>query len=144
MSRILGIDYGQKRIGLSLGETGSKMAWPYKVLENKGFNSFAKELKNICRKEKISKIVLGLPLGIKGSIGSQASYILNLGRNLNRNLKIPVEFQDERMSSKEAEKQIKQENMMLKKRKKIKNRKERIDLISAQIILQDYLNKFSK
>ena len=66
MKRILGLDYGEKRIGLSLSDPSKLIATPYKTLENRGINFFLNDIKKIIDHKSIDYIVLGLPLGING------------------------------------------------------------------------------
>lgn len=120
---ILGIDFGEKRIGLAIADSELKIALPFKTVKSE------KEIEEICKNRKISKIIIGLPRGLSGKNTEQTQKTKEFAQRLKNNLKIPINFQDERLTSKQAEKMLQN-----------KHKKEDIDAISAQIILQTYLD----
>lgn len=143
--KILGIDYGQKYIGLSIADENIKIAHPYLVLENKVVSSATScgdgskkfildELKKIIAKENINKIIVGRPIGLSGQATEQTKITDEFVEFLKSNLTIPVESFDERFTSK----------MTLaptKLRKFTKIRKDEYHDVAAAIILQDYLDR---
>ncbi|MGC9048790.1 MAG: Holliday junction resolvase RuvX [Patescibacteria group bacterium] len=120
---LLGVDYGTKYIGLAIADQQIKIAHPYLVLENKGRDFVLKELQKIIAKEKITKIVVGRPIGLSGRITEQAKITDEFIKFFKKNLSIPVEGFDERFTSKMSEGEHSG---------------------AAAIILQDYLDKVNK
>src|SRR3989344_4492516 len=96
--RILGIDYGEKRIGLAVAELPVHVAVPLKVLEYsaKNFDAIAK----ICQEEKIKKIIIGLPITLAGEEGRMAMAARLFGERIRQKVNTPVEYQDERLTTK--------------------------------------------
>ena len=122
---ILGLDYGEKRIGVSISKLNKKMAIHYKDIEL-AFD----EIKKITESNNIKLIVLGIPKTLKNEIGFKAKEVLSFKEKLIENIKIDVEFEDERLSTVQALKSI---------NKKSKN--QYVDDSSATIILNNYLEK---
>lgn len=125
---LLGIDYGEKRVGLALADYETKIATPYKVLENKSDDFIIGELKKICKEERIGEIVVGLPISLKGKAGSQAKKVLQFLKLLKRKLRLPVKTEDERLTSAMVNK--------LAKKQKVER-----DAVAAMLILQSYLER---
>jgi len=125
----LGIDYGEKRVGLATGSDETKMASPFLILENKGWDFLFDEIKKICDQEKIDKIVVGMPLTMASERGPQAKDVLKFIEFLKNNLAAGVETEDERFSSTMVDKLMAESGV-----------KER-DAVAAMIILQSYFDK---
>lgn len=126
---LLSIDYGEKRIGLATGDDETKIASPFLILENKGENFVLEEIKKICVKEKVDKIVVGMPLTLAGEVGPQAKDTQQFVEFLKNNLSVIVEMEDERFTSAMVDK--------LMAESKVKER----DAVAAMIILQSYFDK---
>jgi len=122
--KILAIDYGLKKIGLAFSETG--LAEPLLVIRNQ--LSVVSKISNLCQKYKIEKIVIGLP---EGKI---ATRVKEFGKKLFSFTELPVVFQDETLTSKEAIAK------MIEAGRGRKKRQEKEDAIAAAIILQTYLD----
>lgn len=133
MSRYLGIDYGEKRIGLSLSDPLKIIASDYDVLENDNIKNVLNKLEKIIKEKEVEKIILGFPYNMNGTIGFQAEIVLNFKKELEK-FEIPIILVDERESSKKAE--------SIMKELKVNNKKIRYtsDKKAASIILQDYLD----
>jgi putative Holliday junction resolvase len=129
--RILGIDYGKVRIGLSLSDSTGVVAYPLTVLTNKP--DITSRIKQIALQHSVRKIVVGLPLNMNGSQGEMASAAQHLAFKLREDTGLPVEMIDERLTSWEAEEILKEAGLKRKKRKKLS------DKIAATLILQKYL-----
>ncbi len=130
MEKILGIDFGLKRIGLALAETESCLVEPLLVMEVKhGFPEVIGKIKALCEKEEINKIVLGLP---ESGLVKQ---VKNFGNDLAKITKLPLIYEDENLTTKEAIVKMVESGVKKKKRKEKENQ------ISAALILQNYLNK---
>jgi len=125
---ILGIDYGQRKIGLAFGDTESKMAQPLRVLRVGSEGEVAGKISRIVSELKVARIVVGV------SEGKMAGNSTEFGAKLKRNLAIPVVFQDETLSSKEAQELSIKAGIGRKRRKKLE------DAFSAALILQRYLD----
>lgn len=121
--KILAIDYGTKNIGLALSDDRAKLAFAYKTI-----NDFL-ELKEICNQEKIEKIIIGLPINLSGAKTKSTEMVFNFVKKLKKELNLPVEIVDERLSTVEAS------------RLENKKAQNNIDELSAQILLQSYLDK---
>lgn len=125
----LGVDYGEKRIGLATGSDETKIASPFLILENNGLNYSLEEIKKICTEENIGKIVVGMPLTMASKAGPQAAEVLRFVDFLKNNLSLPMETEDERFSSVMVDKLMAESGV-----------KER-DAVAAMIILQSYFDK---
>ncbi len=123
---LLGLDYGEKNIGLAVADENSKMALPYKVLINKGEDFVLQELKKIIIEEKISKIIIGLPLSLSGKDNKKTAETREFSVFLAKNLDVPVEMRDERLSSRLADTLA-------------QGAKGSRDIGAAMVILEDYL-----
>lgn len=134
MSKVLGIDYGEKRIGLALSDVDAKYAFNYQTLENNGTDSIT-ALRDICQKESISTIVIGLPLNQKGEDGPSAVKVREFAKALEQETQATVVFEDERFSSVLAAVLLRQAG------KKAHQTRAVIDQHSAHIILQTYLDR---
>jgi putative holliday junction resolvase len=133
-ARILGIDLGAKWIGLALADWEVKIATGIDVIEYKGRANLVDQLKGIIRDEGIELVVLGLPLNMDGSEGAKALEARKIGELIKSNLHIDLEFIDERLTTVQAIKELHQmEGKVGKNRKKL-------NMMSAMIILQDYLD----
>jgi len=132
--KILGIDYGEKRIGLAVSDPSNMVARSLKVLKRNGTRSWVKELKLIIDENRIEKIVVGLPVNMNGSLGEKGREVLAFVEVLKKELKVPVVTWDERLTTVSAEKLLRQTKLSREKRKDI------LDKLSASIILQSYLD----
>jgi len=131
MGKILGLDYGEKRIGMAISDEQKRMAIGVDVLQNVDEKTTLAYLKNFCQKEEIEKIVVGLPLNLAGQETKKTVEVKKFGIQLEDVVCLTVHFQDERLSSKEIEKQLRG----LKKDKSV------VDREAARLILQSYLDR---
>jgi len=133
MGRLLGIDYGDSRIGLALSDPNKIIASPFKTIKNKG-NKYVIGLLNEIKIEKqIELIILGLPIGLNNQDTSQTKKV-RLFAGLIQILNIPIVFQDERFSSLSAEKSLIIQNV------KTGHNKNMIDEAAAAIFLQQFID----
>ena len=133
MGRVLGIDYGDSRVGLALSDPLKIIASPYKTIKNKGSDFLIEEIKNIRILEDIEYLVLGLPIGLKGQEKKKTTKVRNFG-NILSSLQIDVHLQDERLSSISAKKSLIHQNI------KTGFNKQMIDKTAAAILLQQFLD----
>jgi putative Holliday junction resolvase len=131
--RILGIDLGDRNIGLAVSDTLLITAQFLDRYQVKSKDEDKKYFKELVEKYEIVKIVLGLPLRMDGSIGPQAEKTQMFARWLEKTLHLPVVFWDERLTTVQALKIISQQKIKVKKKKILK------DQISATLILSSYL-----
>jgi len=132
--KILGIDYGQKRIGLALSDPSNMVARSLKVLKRNGTRKLLGEIKAVIDQNKIERIVIGLPKNMNGSLGEKGNEVLAFVKVLEKVVKMPIVTWDERLTTVSAEKVLRQAELSRKKRKDI------LDKLSACIILQNYLD----
>ncbi|MFA5076306.1 MAG: Holliday junction resolvase RuvX [Patescibacteria group bacterium] len=128
MARVLGIDYGSERLGLALGEEEQRIALPFDVLENK--EGLVGQLRRIIDSEEIYRIIVGLPLNLKGERAFKVEETERFIDLLKKNFNLPILTEDERLSSKMADQLFKEYNQKYDR-----------DAIAAMIILQSYLDK---
>lgn len=133
--RILGIDLGEKKIGLAISdELGITAQGLPTILSTTEKDNLAR-IKEIVDQYKVDQIVLGLPRNMNGTLGKQAEKAISFAQNLKSICTVPVELEDERLSTAKAEKFLIETDRSRKKRKKV------IDKMSAVIILQSYLDR---
>ncbi len=137
MSRVLGIDFGEKRLGLALSDESRTLASPLTVYERRDLQSDLRFLSDLISRYQIAEIVLGLPLNMDGSLGPKAQQVLEFKRALEESLKLPVHTFDERLTTAEAERALLEANMSRRKRKAKR------DALAAVLILQGYLQQFT-
>ena len=135
--KYLGLDLGTRSLGISISDLTHTIASTYKTIryEENNYEFLLQELKKIIQQEQIEKLVLGLPKNMNNTIGESAERCLNFKKLLEDNLKIVVEMQDERLTTVEAHNYMIEANMSRKKRK------QKIDSLAANIILQTYLDR---
>lgn len=129
--RILGLDIGDKRIGVAISDGSGTIAKPLTVIKNN--TNAGSKLSNIIKDYNIGKIVVGIPYTLKGQIGFQAKKVIDFIDNIVKKLELQVIYIDERFTSKISK------NTMMRKKKAGE-----IDKVSACIILSDYLNSEKK
>lgn len=134
MNRILGIDYGTKRVGLALSDGLGLTARPLEVVPR---NDLRDALRRLADEYAITKVVVGLPTGLSGFEGSSAEGARLLGAEVAETLGVSVEYVDERFTSRMAD------DALLEAGMKRRDRKETVDKVAAAIILQTYLDSGS-
>lgn len=132
---ILGLDVGDKRIGVALAN--GLLAIPLTVLDRAGEEADMEKLLALAREHVAERIVVGLPLLMNGSIGMQAEKVLAFSRALSEHVHIPVDTWDERLSTVSAER------LLLDTGMKREKRKGKRDAMAAAIILQAYLDRIN-
>jgi len=133
--RILGIDPGEKRIGLALSDPLGLTAQGLPTLQIKSPADAAEKISLVAREREVVKIIIGLPLNMDGTKGDQAERAYHLGSLLEELLGLPIIFRDERLTSRQAELVLLEADMRRSKRK------DHLDRLAAQIILQSYLDE---
>lgn len=126
--KYLAIDHGEKKIGLAIGDSETKIASPYKILGNDVY--FLAKIREICQMENIDKIVVGVPISLKSTSSKQTKNVLNFIEKLKKNIDLEIIEQDERYSSSYAKNLLKEMKV-----------KHMDDDVAAMLILQSYLDK---
>lgn len=138
LTKYIGIDYGKKRTGISISDYDKIISFPLETVETKNLLNF---LKDLTKKEKIEKIIIGKPLKLNSKIHALENEIVDLIESINRTFpNISIHRVDERFTSKISKKILNQ----LETKKKIRMDKSIIDKISASLILESYLIKSAK
>ncbi len=132
---LIGIDYGQKKIGISISDLRQCVASSREVYVKGKFGEISKSIGEIVKSEKICGVVLGLPLNMDGSEGRKCQSTREFAKNLFKSLKIPIVLWDERLSTIAAERTLLAADLSRKKRSQV------VDMVAATIILQGALDR---
>jgi putative Holliday junction resolvase len=133
---ILGLDVGEKRIGVALAD--GLLAIPLTVIDRAGEGADLEIVLALAEEHGVKRIVVGLPRSLDGSIGRQAERVLSFSSALSESTDVPVDTWDERLSTVSAER------LLLGAGVKRDKRRARRDAMAAAIILQSYLDRVSK
>lgn len=132
--KVMGLDFGKARIGIALSDIMGFLASPHSTLYRTTIDNDIEYLKKIIQENDVKTIVVGLPLEMSGNKGTIAKDTEEFAKLLSDETKTEIVFVDERLSSVEAEEQLKLTIKSWEKRKKL------LDQVSASIILQSYLD----
>ena len=131
--KLLGIDYGRKRLGLAT--CGAlNIACPNQTLTRKNLEKDIEELFSFIQEEEIEKIIVGLPKNMNDSLGEMAKEAEEFAQKLSEKTRLPFELWDERLTSQQAERSLLQGGLTREKRKKSR------DQIAATFMLQSYVD----
>jgi len=132
--RVMGLDYGQRRIGVALSDPLGITAQPLLTLERTTLDADLDSLGSLMKRWDVRRVVIGLPLSLKGERGERAREAEGFGRRLERASGVPVEAWDERLTSVQAERALLEGDVSRKRRREV------IDRTAAAIILQSWLD----
>jgi len=132
--RILALDLGKKRIGLALSDPLGISAQGLDTLQRSTIREDIAALDAIAREHQVQLVLLGHPLNMRGDEGRQAFYTRDFAQRLTERTGLAVRFWDERLTSKEAERVLKQSGISIEKRAKA------IDRLAAVILLASFLD----
>jgi putative Holliday junction resolvase len=132
--RVLGVDFGHKRIGLALSDETGTIAQGLDYIDGGGVAAVSREIAHICVERRAGKIVVGVPVRLDGRPSEQTKHTMAFIAELKRATTIPVAQWDERLTSVQAERALLEGNV------RRNERKQKIDKIAAQIMLQSYLD----
>ena len=135
VGRVLGLDMGDRWIGVALSDPEGILASPLTRITRIGTEATIEVILQLVRQHQVKRIVAGLPYSMKGGLGPQAIKVLDFLQELRQHLEIPVEAVDERLSTVAAERRMR-EARIVKKRKR-----EKVDATAAALILQAYLDE---
>lgn len=137
MARILGVDYGERRIGLAISDPSATIAQPLSTLIRRaGKRPPVGKILEVITANDVEAAVIGLPLTLAGDESDWTRTVRDFGEALHTRARIPVHFIDERLTSVQAERSVR--GLGLKKSQR--EQKERIDAAAAMILLQLYLD----
>lgn len=131
---ILSVDYGDKRTGIAVCDKNEILASPVGVITEWNKEALAEKIIALAVEKRAEEIVIGLPKNMDGSEGFRADACKELGDILKCSANIPVSFWDERLTTVSAHRFLSDNNVRGKKRKSV------VDAVSADIILQDYID----
>ena len=135
MGRLLGIDYGEARVGLAISDPLHTVATPLETIHVTGRKALLATLEDRCRERGVDAVVVGLPLHLDGGAGELAKAARTFAAQLQARLpKVEVIEWDERLTSRQAELAMRETGT------KRRRRKDMIDQIAAQIMLQSFLD----
>jgi putative pre-16S rRNA nuclease len=143
---ILALDYGRARIGMAIADADAALAQPLGTLDRINRNEDMRRLRELVREHGVKQIVVGLPLRLDGTRGDMAEEAARFGQRVHKQLGLPVEMVDERLTSWEAERLLEEHQGRTihapssKKRKK-ENEKTGVDALAAALILKEYLDR---
>jgi len=133
--RYLGLDVGDRRIGMALSDETATLATPLPTFVRVGPRQDVRRIADLARTHEAGAVVVGLPLNMDGSPGPQAEKVLRLCEELRKKSGVPVLTQDERLTSVEAEEILAARGVAWKERKA------QVDAVAATLILQEYLDR---
>lgn len=150
-AQILALDYGRARIGLAIAPVGSTLSEPLSTLERVNRNEDMRRIREIVRERGVRQIVVGLPLRLDGTRGEMAEEAARFARRVRKELGLPVEMVDERLTSWEAERQLEAQqgrtfqavpaHAPSAKHRSKRQARPSVDAMAAAIILKEYLDR---
>lgn len=133
--RILGLDLGEKRIGVALSDALGLTAQGLMVLTRQGLAADLEQIVRLAQEHQVQEIVIGLPRHMDGHLGEGAAEVMQWVEELQRQLGVPVHTWDERLTTVEAEKVLLSADVSRRKRRQV------IDKMAASLILQAFLDQ---
>ncbi|MBI2441756.1 MAG: Holliday junction resolvase RuvX [Lentisphaerae bacterium] len=134
MPRTLGVDYGERRVGLAISDEAGLLALPLDILPAQNSRQVIQDILSLCREKEATAIVVGLPLNMDGSRGTAVEAVEQFAQELRRQTSLSVKTWDERLSSQQVERTLIAADVSRARRKKL------TDKLAAQVILQSYLD----
>lgn len=135
--RIMGLDYGDKRIGVAVSDEMGWTAQGLEVIHRKSEEHDMERISSIIKQYDVTDIVVGLPKNMNGTIGERGRICIDFAHKLEQAMKIPAHLWDERLTTVYAEKTLISADVRRSKRKQV------IDKLAASLILQGYLDSKS-
>lgn len=136
--RYLGIDVGRARIGVAIADSLLRTARPLQVVERRGDAPDLAVIAEVAAEYEVTQAVVGLPLNMDGTEGPSADFARRFASKLAAALQVPVAFQDERLSTFEAESRMRERGLSARERRPL------VDAEAAAVILQDWLDGSSE
>lgn len=136
--RILGLDVGERRIGIAVSDALGLTAQPVTTLHRKNLKDDLEAIRALVQQYEAQEIVVGMPLHLSGKAGEKVREVFEFVHRLQGKVRIPIKTQDERLTTVQAEGALREGGVAPARRK------EMIDQVAAQLILQAYLDRRRK
>lgn len=133
--RLMGIDFGDARVGIALSDPLMIMSQGYKTIKNDGSDALFEEIASIIKEKEVTKIVIGLPKNMDNSEGFRTDATMEFANKLKEYTDVEMDFSDERLTTVSAHGFLNEMNVRGKKRKGA------VDTLSAALILETYMKK---
>ena len=133
--RALGLDVGDRRIGVALSDALGLTAQRLTVLERQGISTDVEAVQRLIDRHRVDMVIVGLPLTLRGEQGPQANKVTAFSAALSRRIAVPVELIDERLTTVQGARALREMGTTRKKQKAV------IDQVAAQLILQQFLDR---
>lgn len=132
--KYLAIDFGDRRIGLAISDFDKLIAFPRDFLEYSEMEEMIDRIGELCEEEQVTRVIIGLPVEMDGTMGERVIKTYKFGDKLKSAVDpIGVEYFDERLTTKQATRKLQQQGV------KARDQKGQSDMVSAQIILEAYM-----
>lgn len=128
--RYLGIDHGEKRMGIAISDPEGRIAFPKRVIFNRGNTRMMEQIRSLLQEEGISEVVVGLPISMDGGETDETRNVRRFAEELKKNTVLPIHFENEVLTTRLVE--------------QFGVKKEHTDEAAAALILQSYLDKQNK
>ena len=132
MHKVMALDIGTKRIGIALSDYLQVIATPHSTISRTPEENAIKEIVKLANENRVEKIVVGIPINMDGTQGFQAQNCIDFAQKI---LGFDIIFEDERLTSEEAEQRLRSRKIDFKKNKGL------VDMESACVILEQYLSR---
>jgi len=132
--RILGLDVGSKTIGLAISDPLGITAQGIETIRRSNKRADFEQLDNVIRKHDVRELVVGYPLRMSGSEGTQAERMQRFAEDLRNRFQLPVHLWDERLTSAQANRVLRETDMSVKRRGQV------VDRLAAVLILQSWMD----
>ena len=137
--RVLGVDLGARRIGLAISDSETRLAFPLDAVESHGTGRNIDALRELIETREVERVIVGLPLHLDGRSGPEVDAARRFAGALERSTGIPVELFDERWTSLQAERALRETGTPAKRRKR--RRSGDLDSMAATILLRTWLDR---
>ena len=136
--KYLGLDFGDRRVGVAISDVDKSIVFPREAIRYEKPAELFERFRQLCAEETITKIVIGLPIQMDGTVGEQVTKTYEFGKKLAKALpNVAVEYFDERLTTQAAEHRLREQGI------KAKNQKGQKDSLAAQLILETYLKSMA-
>jgi putative Holliday junction resolvase len=132
--RVLGIDHGQKRVGIALSDEDGRIAHPHETIARRDADALLESIAGIVREHGVEEIVVGLPLSLDGKEGASARRARRFAERLGEKTGLAVVLWDERMSTLAADRALSESGMKSSARRQV------VDRVAAALVLQTFLD----
>jgi putative Holliday junction resolvase len=133
---VLGIDFGSRRIGLAISDPEERVAFPAGTLESRGRKADVAAIRSVVEEREVRRVVVGLPLHMDGRAGTGAEAARAFADALGRELALPVELLDERWTTQEAERTLRETGRSGRRKKR-----GAADTLAATLLLRTFLDR---